>query len=246
MLVSNILLNKVLPKFGNSVEECEDSFSIKKTKQFLKIAISDGATESSFAKEWADILVKELATLSDMSGKKLIAKLPKLREKWLAEVTKNPLPWYAEAKLEKGAFSTILCLKLDYKKQSYDCIAIGDCCLFHVRGKELISSFPVQHASAFSNNPFLLSTRSDDDSILKVHIEEIKSRIIEQEDYLFIMSDALAHWFMKECEEGERPWEILIGLSEDSDAAFEDWLDELRKSKEIKNDDTTLIIIKVE
>lgn len=243
MLKPKILLELKLPKLGNSNEECEDAFFYKLTNNLLKIALADGATESSFAKEWAKLLTKDLLTPKSLSPKKIIGRLPPLRKLWITEVTKTPLPWYAEAKLEKGAFSTILLMSINFEKATYDCIAVGDCCLFHIRKDDMIFLFPIDNSSEFSNNPFLLSTKKEDDSELKKHIKERKNQKIEKGDYLFLMSDALAYWFANENEKQERPWEILLGVSEEN--GFENWLNGQRKKKEIKNDDTTLLIIEI-
>jgi hypothetical protein len=77
-------------------------------------------------------------------------------------------------------------------------------------------------------------------------LKEAKGKI-EKGDYLILMSDALAYWFASENEKAERPWEILLGISEDtSKNAFEDWLNDKRREKLIKNDDTSLLIIEIE
>jgi len=246
MLKAKILSKEVLPKSGNTVAECEDALSFKQTKSFLKVALADGATESSFAKEWANLLTIDLVKSKNFSLKYITGRLPTLRNLWLSEVTKIPLPWYAEAKLEKGAFSTLLGMTIDLKKNIYSCIGIGDCCLFQVRSDDMIFSFPVQKSSEFSNSPFLLTTKKDDDKELKAYLKKAKGKI-EKGDYLFLMSDALAYWFASENEKGEKPWEILLGISEDtSKNAFEDWLNIKRREKQIKNDDTTLLIIEIE
>jgi Protein phosphatase 2C len=243
---AEILSKYKLPKFGNTDAECEDAFSCNPTGNLLKIALADGATESSFAKEWANLLTDDLVKSKSFSLKHITGRLPPLRNQWLSEVTKIPLPWYAEAKLEKGAFSTILGLWIDLKKQIYSCVAIGDCCLFHVKKDDVIFSFPILKSNEFSNSPFLLSTKKDDDKELKNYIKAATKQKIEKGDYLFLMSDALAHWFTSENEKNERPWEILLGRSEDTkENAFEDWLNDKRRQKEIKNDDTTLLIIEI-
>jgi len=43
-------------KLGNKLEEFEDAFDYKLTPDNLLLAMSDGATEASFSREWAQIL----------------------------------------------------------------------------------------------------------------------------------------------------------------------------------------------
>lgn len=246
MLKAKIISKEVLPKSGNTVEECEDALSFNPTKSFLKVALADGATESSFAKEWANLLTNDLVKSRSLSLKHILKRLPTLRNQWLTEVTKIPLPWYAEAKLEKGAFSTFLGMTIDLKKKIYNCIGIGDCCLFQVRGDDMMFSFPIQESNEFSNSPYLLTTKNNDDIELKTYLKETKGKI-EKGDYLILMSDALAYWFASENEKAGRPWEIFLGLLMDnSKNIFEEWLNEKRREKQIKNDDTTLLIIEIE
>jgi hypothetical protein len=41
-------------------------------------------------------------------------------------------------------------------------MAVGDCCLFQVRRKVLIKTFPMKGSEGFGNRPDLLDSRSDD------------------------------------------------------------------------------------
>src|SRR6476469_6806518 len=52
-----------LAKAGNAEDENEDRFAAKTGRwlregELARIALSDGATESAFAREWADVLVR--------------------------------------------------------------------------------------------------------------------------------------------------------------------------------------------
>ena len=246
MVKAKILSRYKLPKAGNTTDECEDAYSIKTTRQSLKVFVADGATESSFAKEWANLLSKDLTNIRSFSFKSFAKRLPKIRGQWKEKVNKKPLPWYAEIKLEKGAFSSIVGLWINYKKAFFNCFAIGDCCIFHLRGGSIIKSFPIENEVEFSSNPFLVSTKKDDDDILFKHFRELKKQKIIKGDYLFVMSDALACWFMNKTNENDKPWNILIGFAEDSSHnKFEEWLQIKREEKEIKNDDTTLLTIEI-
>jgi Protein phosphatase 2C len=246
MLKANIVFKSKLPKRGNSVTECEDAFAYKSAKTVLTLAIADGATESSFAKEWATLLTTSLMDFKDFSIENLVSKLPALRKQWLLEATKVPLPWYAEAKLERGAFSTLLGVWLDLKTHQFQSMAIGDCCLFQIRNDALILTFPNWQADDFSNNPFLLSTKSIDDAELPNYIHEIKEQSLVAGDKILLMSDALAHWFVRECAKDTKPWHFLFGFSgEKGILIFEKWLNERRIAQNIKNDDTTLLVIDI-
>jgi len=245
MIKAKILSQYKFPKGGHTIIECEDAYSIKQTRQTLKLFVADGATESSFAKEWATLLSEELKKVQSFSRKNIMKHLPKIRKNWEDKVNKKPLPWYAEIKLEEGAFSAIIGLCINFKKSTFNCFAIGDCCMFHLRGNEIITLFPIENEIEFSNNPFLVSTKSDDDKLIK-YFRELKDQKVLTGDYFFIMSDALACWFTKKIKLEDKPWNILIGFCEDSTkTSFEEWLKIKRAEKEIKNDDTTLLTVEI-
>jgi hypothetical protein len=242
----------VIPKQGNSEQECEDSISIQATKKQnkrirLRVAIADGATESSFAKEWSDLLTKSFNKSKLPLKEYLLTSLLELRKKWTTLIQDKPLPWYAQEKAENGAFSAFLGVRLDFEKHSYEAIAIGDCCFFHVRKETVIKQFPVKNALDFGNNPYLISSKQSKNIELENYLIEVSDTLIKG-DIIFMMSDALAHWFMKNNELNEHPWNILLGLkgkTKEERQRFISWLTEQRALKEIKNDDVVLAIIEL-
>ncbi|MBU6434960.1 MAG: DUF538 domain-containing protein, partial [Nitrospirae bacterium] len=151
------------PKAGNSEVEYEDAFYpphiIEAKTNSFRFAIADGATETSFAKLWAQLLVKAVGKgrLDPVCPDRT---LTKLRSCWQRVVSRKSLPWYAEEKVRLGAFSSILGLSLseDLTGRYWNACAIGDCCLFHVRGNNLLRSFPLSHSSEFNNRPRLISS----------------------------------------------------------------------------------------
>jgi hypothetical protein len=64
-------------------------------------------------------------------------------------------------------------------------------------------------------------------------------------DSFFLMTDALAQWFLTEHEKEHKPWEPLWrGLADkDPTAALTSLVKDLRSSGELKNDDVTLLVI---
>ncbi len=242
----------LLPKQGNTDEECEDSIFVKitetqKRKVRLRIAIADGATESSFAKEWSNLLTKSFDKFNLPLKATLLTKLPELRKKLEVFLKDKQLPWYAQEKAENGAFSAFLGIRIDLENHNYEALAIGDCCLFHVRNEAVIKHFPVKNSAEFGNNPYLISSKPNKNADLENYIVEEKEDL-NKGDILFLMSDALAHWFMKYNEINEHPWKILLGFNgknKEEKQKFNSWLTERRASKEIKNDDVVLAIIEL-
>ena len=239
------------PKFGNTFLECEDNYFIypkkpsSKTK-VIRIAVADGATESSFSKEWSDILTNSFAGFSVPLKVSFFDQLPSLRNLWQMDAHKNPLPWYAEEKVAKGAFSTFLGVFFDLENKHFECLAIGDCCLFQVRHDEVITMFPLENSSDFNNNPYLISSNSTNNTDISEYLLEFQG-FIEQGDIFYLMSDAIANWFMKKSEDNEKPW-LLLGEAmkkKKKQNIVTTQIDQLiidqRQIKSLKNDDVSLI-----
>jgi hypothetical protein len=221
------------PKAGNTEAEYEDAFAALPERG--RFAVADGASESSFAQRWAELLVQEFVARPWKSGRDE-AWLGPLQKKWAGEVDALALPWYAAEKRAQGAYATFLGLVL--KPGRWLAIAVGDCCLFHLRGGELQRLFPMQESSEFSNRPALLCSRQT----APLPTIARAGGTWRPGDRFFAMSDALAHWFLYTWEQRERPWEHLAPLVEEG-PEFRRWLNEKRDSKAIRNDDVTLLTI---
>src|SRR5262249_6783433 len=125
-----------------------------------RFAIADGATESSFAALWARLLVAEFAAAPHPDLAPWAAWLPGLQQRWAEQVGNHALPWYAEAKIQQGAFATFLGLVV--RALRWQAVAVGDSCLFQTRGEELRYSFPVFCAADFDTSPWLVGSRGAD------------------------------------------------------------------------------------
>jgi len=99
-----------LPKAGNKPSEYEDAFwprkPLDRTAPPIRLAVGDGATETSFSALWARLLVRDYG-IGYLTAGSLLERLPRLQDLWWRRVSKDPLPWYAEEKLRDGAFSSL-------------------------------------------------------------------------------------------------------------------------------------------
>ncbi len=237
-------------KRGNLEHEYEDSFSPKPKTQIeitsFRVAIADGATESSFSAEWANLLVRSYSKCKTIdSDDSIFDILPKLRSKWQRKVGSKPLPWYAAEKLRSGAFSSILGLTIKRENSGilWDAIAVGDSCLFLVRDGELKKSFPLTGASSFNSRPYLVSSIASEDEALRERLLKADGNLKEN-DVFYLMTDALAHWFLESFEDHHNPWDDIDKLC-GSQSEFLDWISALRASGKLHNDDVTLVKIQV-
>src|SRR5260221_6490734 len=130
-----------LPKAGSSLAEYEDAFGRRQTGELsgvLRLAVTDGATETSFSGLWARLLVNSYGR-GRLAEADFDAELNRIRRVWQRAVGQKPLAWYAEEKLRLGAFSSLTGLTLfpptgrDGNGGPLQALSIGDSCLFQLR-----------------------------------------------------------------------------------------------------------------
>jgi hypothetical protein len=244
-----------LPRHGHRLDECQDAAAADPDRG--RFAVADGATESVYAAEWAQVLV-DAFVVSDDGPPAWPTWLPPLQARW-EEVIRLPAdapprPWYLEEALMRGgAFATFLGLVLEPSRPvdgetgapwKWQAHAIGDSCLFQVRRGELVLSFPLEQSTEFGSTPRLVGSRPGLGQPSRAR-SVIRRGDAEPDDRLWLMTDALAHWFLRRTEEGGRPWDELSSLLvvADPERAFADWVDEQRASRCLRNDDVTLLVV---
>lgn len=242
-----------LPKSGNSDDEYEDAFWPLETfegqeREEFCCAVADGATETSFAGYWANLLVQEICEYPDPS--EFVARLPDLQRKWCEVIGARLLPWYAEQKAHSGAFAAVLGVEVfafsgaDQPCFGWRAFAVGDACLIQMRGTDLIEAFPLKSPLDFSNHPYLVCSRPDQDS-LEGFLQSTSGDGCPG-DALYLMTDAMACWFLAELDRGGYDLRNIT-----SQPKFERLIrgERLERNDEgqprMRNDDMTLIRIEV-
>jgi hypothetical protein len=243
----------LVPKAGTTEAEYEDAASPVDTydsrKWMYRCAIADGATESSFAREWARRLVRHFG-LGSLSDRTMAERIPRLQKRWQKQVDRKPLQWFAQEAATRGAFAAFLGLEMRQRERGarsgqWRAVALGDACLFLVRDDRLFRALPLECASGFSNRPFLLSTRTEQWERESAAIHKSRGTW-HVDDEFYLATDALAQWFLTEHEAGSKPWSVLRDLDTDAQAQpFREFIETLRQEKRIRNDDTTLLRVNV-
>ena len=239
-------------KRGNSVEEYEDAFAPSSgglvEGTYLRFVVADGATEAAFSRLWARLLVEGYRKgWIDRRDRETHQGLQRLGRIWRRRVARKPLPWYGEEKRRLGAFAALLGLELSASDVSgcgtWRSYSVGDCCLFHLRGDRVLGSFPIEDPDDFGSRPVLLSSNADRNGAA------LASAAVAWGDWLagdvfFLMSDALACWFLTEERDGESPWQAARELgTDDAERDFPEWISHLRAQRGLRNDDVTLLRI---
>jgi hypothetical protein len=242
-----------LPKAGNIPSEYEDAFWPRKPYAQapfpIRLAIGDGATEASFSALWARLLVKDYG-LGRLSPGSLLGRLADLQSRWRRHVGKKSLSWYAEEKMRDGAFSSLLGLTIAEdtlvhdSERRWEALAIGDSCLFQVRDEELVAGFPLDRTELFNNRPVLVSSVPCRNEYIGDALE-VGNGHWEAGDVFYLMTDALACWFLKRWEVRGDPLSFLEEVHAQAD--FERLVNEQRAdttddgARMLKNDDVTLV-----
>lgn len=236
-----------LPRQGYNLEECQDALAGDAERG--RFALADGAAESPHAALWAKLLVEEFVRRNDYLPE-WASWLPSLQERWADASSdlsfRGSVPWYLEPGLVQGAFATFLGLVI--AENSWYALAVGDSCLFQVRGGELIRTFPILRAAEFGNAPWLVGSRTSPDEVPhKKGLQQFGA--CQSGDRFWLMTDALAQWFLLQTEAGAKPWTLLEPLtyagSSDDEArnAFAIWIEGLRAARQLRNDDVALLAV---
>jgi hypothetical protein len=240
-----------VPKHGNREEENEDAHWPRclnaHPEPRFRCAVADGATAAAFSGEWAGQLVSafgegKLPQVSD-------AHLAGLRSTW-NETYRNAagLPWYMEEKVLRGSFAAFMGLEIrpplgKLRTGRWRAVVVGDCCLFSVRRDSVRVRFPYTTAAQFGDHPYLIATNASPEAPLDGQRQLTWGRW-RAGDTFYLMSDAVAAWFLHGIRQGQRPWRRLNPALAES-AAFERFVAALRQSGEMKNDDVTVARVMV-
>jgi hypothetical protein len=240
-----------LQKAGNSAEEYEDACWPADSAEWcagsFHCAVADGATETSFSGLWAHLLVEAWGR-RELGERRLLARLPALGRAWRAEVDSRPLPWYAEEKVQSGAFSSLLGVSVTAHPDGvpggrWRALAVGDTCLFHVGGDGLRRAFPLERSEQFDNRPHLLSSNPGANGMMEERLRRARGRWVPG-DTILCMTDALAQWFLESVERCEMPWNAVQTLGDEGhQQSFDDWIGILRQKRLLRNDDVTLLVV---
>ena len=237
-----------VPKVGESQDSCRDAWRTNQRRECvfspfsLRLAIADGATTTSGSGLWGQILVdaavEGIAPWYRVSYRERI--LARLRTRWHHQaraLLPKPLPWFAEASLNRGGFSSLM--KAEVRGNTWRAEGWGDSCLFHLRFGELVQMLPELDPEDFSKNPILLASVPGHDQDLTQNAVIGQGNLLRG-DILLLATDALACWLLSTQAWPETLREIRSLRSE---AAYAVWIDNLRRARGLKNDDTTLVFV---
>lgn len=236
-------------KKGEDLPSCQDAWCAN--AQAGRYAISDGATQSFFAGEWAELLVNRFCEDSEDS-RSLLAKedwktwLEPIQDHWLEiikkKVQQNPVYYVTNRlTLREPAAATFVGLELNSQSSTetrWKAMIVGDSCLFHLSG-DTLTSYLLTDPGQFTSRPECFASYSKNNE----YEPKFLSGSVGKDDFLFLATDALAKWILHQYQSGSQCWRSLLELGTDKE--FQAFVEEQRETgpARLENDDTTLVVI---
>jgi hypothetical protein len=106
----------------------------------------------------------------------------------------------------------------------------------------MLWSFPLECSEEFNNTPPLIGSQNGAE-----HEAVQAAGQWQSGDRFWLMTDAVAEWCLQQETAGRAPWAKLEDMisAPNAQAAFARWVDELRNGRELRNDDTTVVLVTV-
>lgn len=254
----------LVAKHGHRDDECEDALCVLADTAGVVAAVSDGASESLLARAWAGLLadaaardtLRDPAVVADRGAfarftEGAVAEWSVVVDKYVADRAERgrPVQWYEQPGLAKGAFATLLAVRADAGPDPRDgrrwsAAALGDSCLFHIRDRALIGSFPVDAAEDFDSSPELLCSRGTDTALIAERVRFAAGTALPG-DRLLLATDALAAWLLGADAATVTAWLRVVETyeNEDSAGAFARLIGNERATGALRNDDVALVVL---
>lgn len=260
------------PKQGYAEEEWEDGARAGsrpgraggRSQPGWGFAVADGATEAYAARRWVLQLLDSFMAAGTADGTdgpeldrgSMRRWMDAMQQQWqqTAAAVANP---FEQAKIRKGSLATFVggqFLGLGTSQPAWQAVALGDAVLFHIRRGRLIAKLPRLRAADFDTTPAGISTLPGQLDQMSSELQEGNGRL-EAGDVIFVATDAIAQWMLS-CDErgdGERwLWPTLSdpllhpgAFARLIDEQRRTLTDEQRRTRALKDDDVTLLRLRL-
>ncbi|MGL5921349.1 hypothetical protein [Chroococcidiopsis sp.] len=246
-----------LPKVGELERNIQDRF--ENSPDGSLVALADGASTSLYPQKWAEILVKSFC---QSVAENPIESIRRSHEEWLQPsqeiwrqyyLTKLQSPnrkwWQGGSDIKNRGSATFLGLQLQnlelqnlehYAKSQWQAVAVGDTCLFKLEQETRnLLTFPLTAARDFKGTTLCFESLPEYASFPP----QFTAGWYECGDIFLLATDALSQWLISDYEAQGEDWKKMFQFQRQQD--FDRFINQLRQQKLIKNDDTTLVLIKV-
>ncbi len=233
-----------VPKSSYTPDEAEDSWASDTSARTA--ALSDGASSSFMAREWAQVLTSSyVAAPLDQERAGLRPWLVAATQRWSDDCSDGAGQWWVGESVQRGSHATLVGLRLTPTSHggTWDAAAVGDSCLVHLGPSQdsyrRIVAFPIDRPDGFDRHPDLLSTING--SEVDVPVLRRASGEYRDGDVFLLLSDAIAEWALAQETQVERVWDHLLAMEP---ADFTAFVDRERTTGALHDDDTTVVRIR--
>ncbi len=242
------------PKAGNAPGEWQDGAAggiVGDGSGTGRFIVVDGATQAYDPLRWVDQLVTSFVSSGPaLEPAAIRAWFAAMQDQWTADVRVFDSVIEQRKFAEVGSFATLLGFEiagLDGPHPGWRAVALDDTVLFHVRAGRLIAAFPPLGPDDFGTRPDGVHTqRSSLDRMTGRLL--VGSGRLAADDFLFAATDAMAQWILRAVAREEKfLWETLGQLAHPDVFArlIEDQRNEQDSAKRMKNDDVTLMRLRM-
>jgi hypothetical protein len=230
------------PKDGNTDDEWEDGFAFDAGGGVA--AVADGASQSIFARRWAETLTRRfVAGRPDLTDPAAAASwLAGCRSEWMRGVGYNDLHGLHQDKVDRtGGHATFLSLEVRRGPAGlrWRASCVGDACLLWVRGGKLAAAFPLVRSHDFGIAPDLVPTLARLAGQVRFMTAESSGKL---GDWYGLATDATAQFLLRCYEQGQGlDWRRYWDMGQD------EWrrrLGQLRQRRHVTNDDATWVMLR--
>jgi len=231
-----VLAQIQVPKLGLDASEGEDQARCDAARGLC--AVADGASSSAFPGKWAACLTEHFIgrptiNISDDW-------LAPAKSRFMSALQLDKLPWHAIAKLERGAHATLLGLVVDRETNGFSAVSVGDSLLAWRAGGQPCKLLPP--SPNLDGPPFLVSNLSEQNEGLEQKLDRVAYEPINTDTTFYMMTDAIARWFVNEHNSGKQPDLMIDRLI--TREALGCWIDACRQKGTVENDDLTLVVLR--
>jgi hypothetical protein len=246
-----------------SALRCSDSISIDESHN--RFAIADGVTQSFFPQYFSRALTEGFIERTDpasqfFQGAEIANTFNNVLAFWHSQANEyqqnanNLEKTLIEERRHDNPLGASTFAGVTIEGDEIDVVCIGDSCVFIVpddkkKSPSMVTSMPFTlndescklfFDCEFGSNPHIINT----DGILSTM--PITERIVPGTCWLLMMTDALSEWFVKHFDRNDESEALncLISLSTQDD--FEEFVRSKRLSAEMDDDDTSLLIVRIE
>ncbi|HJT57762.1 MAG TPA: hypothetical protein VJ761_14775 [Ktedonobacteraceae bacterium] len=223
-----------------------------------RFALCDGASSSNLPRPWATLLGQQWINYPFYDRRAID---PDSLSHWLAEPRQRWANWVLKTWQqtvnernraigstlvssdqvgvilnERGAAATLLGLVINRQKQEWQAMAIGDTCLFVIHERRIKPVMPITQSRMFTDTPPLLKSLPNS----RPPYFHYKADRYQTGDILFMATDTLAEWLVRQFESGQFEWVPLLSIGDQP--SFTQFVQHLYERSFLEKDDDISLV----